>query len=72
MLLTGCTSIRKSAPHKFNTVFYPDLQPMITMNNSIGAISTYNYNYLCSRIIPTIPIPKTRFEYQQLKKLKGY
>jgi len=64
LLTAGCSIGTRSG--RFN----PDMARFRQMENAIGCISTYNYNRLNNLRIPW-PIPTTRIEFQQLKKLKA-
>ena len=48
--------------------FKPDMSRFRQIENAIGCISTYNYNRLSAHH-KIRPIPTTRIEFQQLKKL---
>ena len=75
LLLAGCSATNKTASYKFNTTFYPNLHPMISMNNSVGAIVGYQMSLPHELpVIPqyiTTPIPQTQIQYQQYKKINS-
>lgn len=84
LLTTSCNDTSKPILH-YET-WMPDLQPMISINNSVGAITTYGYNYWYAYhkigipytppVIPesqyvTTPIPQTQLQHQQYKAINS-
>lgn len=71
LTICGCSNTSNSK----TTLFHPNLQPIIEINSSIGAIGRYNYNRLnsLSTTIPNITtsIPQTQIEYQQYKVINN-
>ena len=71
LLLVGC-STNKIASYELGTTFYPNLRPMVSINNSVGAIVGYQMGLphklpVMPQYIIT-PIPQTQMQYQQYKK----
>ena len=75
LLLAGCSTTNKRASCKFNTTFYPNLHPMISINNSVDAIVGYHMSLTYELpVIPqyiVTPIPQTQIQYQQYKTINN-